>query len=209
MTSRVLITTIAVVALSVPGLAQTPQGVRGKIVALKGNGMAVLSPQGKQKVMLAKGYKIYARTNTTLGHVKTNEFVGITTVKQADGREIASEIHIFPEALRGLGEGSRMMGSKDASGKPNRMTNGTVKRFGLTKPSRMTNGKIVKETGGGVIVAYKGGSLKIDIPPSVTVTEIVPASAKQLKVGLNVFALGTKHKNGSWLAKTVMIVGAK
>ena len=185
-------------------IAQTPQGVRGKIASIKGTTVLIASPGGNESVHLAPGYKVYTRRASSLANVKPNSFVGITTVN-VNGVERASEVHIFPAALRGLGEGSRMMGTKDSSGKPNRMTNGTVKRFGMTKPSRMTNGKIIKETGGGVVVAYKGGTINITIPPSVKVTEIVPVAASTLKAGDQVFALGTKQKNGAWLAKTVMI----
>ena len=67
----------------------------------------------------------------------------MTTVKQADGTEQATEIHIFPEELRGLGEGSRMM-TPAANGDGNRMTNGnaSVSRTtnGGAPQSRMSNG---------------------------------------------------------------------
>ncbi len=58
--------------------------------------------------------------------------MGVTSVKQADGTELATEIHIFPEELRGLGEGSYMM-NLTAGGDNNRMTNG---RFCLAHDER-------------------------------------------------------------------------
>lgn len=198
--------TVGLFLIPIFALSQTPQGTRGKVASINGTSMTLLTSGGKENVKLASGYKVFSRVPGNLAHVKANSFVGITTVN-INGVEQASEIHIFPAALRGLGEGSHMMGTNDASGKPNRMTNGTVQRMGLTKPSRMTNGKIVKETGAGVVVAYKGGSLKISVPPTVSVTEIVPVKASALKVGESVFALGPKQSNGSWLAKTVMIAG--
>src|SRR5258708_4863480 len=39
--------------------------------------------------------------------VKQGVFVGITAMPQPDGTQKAVEIHIFPEALRGTGEGHR------------------------------------------------------------------------------------------------------
>jgi len=190
--------------LSVLVFAQAPQGVRGKIQSINKDDLVINDGMTNEQVHLAKGFTVYTRVPSSLAHVKSDSFVGITTVN-TNGVERASEIHIFPAALRGLGEGSRMMGTKNPEGKPNRMTNGAVKKIGFTKPSRMTNGKIVKETGAGVEVAYKGGSIKIAVPPNVTVTEIVKSSASKLKPGMNVFALGTQMKDKSWTCKTVMI----
>jgi hypothetical protein len=209
-TLRVCLPIVAIAALTLSAGAQSPMGVRGKIQSLNGSVMKVATPTGSETVHLAKGYQLYDRVPASLNHVKKNSFVGITTVKQPDGSERASEVHIFPEALRGLGEGSRMMGTNDSSGKPNRMTNGTVKKMGGggAKPSRMTNGKVVKQSGGGVVVQYPGGSLPVTIPPHIQITEIIPVPATKLKAGLNVFALGSKQKDGSWLAKRVMIVKA-
>jgi hypothetical protein len=204
--NRILIPALFLVGTPLLGNAQAPQGVRGKVASMHGTALIIVTKSGNENVHLASGYMVYSRVNSSLAHVKPNSFVGITTVK-INGIERASEVHIFPAALKGLGEGSRMMGSNDKAGKPNRMTNGTVRTFGLTKPSRMTNGKIIKETSGGVVVAYTGGSINITIPPNVTVTEIIPVAASKLKVGANVFALGPKQKDGSWLAKTVMITG--
>ena len=44
-----------------------------------------------------------------MSHVTSTSFVGVTSVKQADGTELAKQINIFPAELRGIGEGSNML----------------------------------------------------------------------------------------------------
>jgi hypothetical protein len=144
--------------------------------------------------------------------VTPNAFVGITSVAQPDGSERATEIHIFPEELRGTGEGSRMMEQTAGSGGRSTMTNGTV------SPSRMTNGSVsgsrmtngtVGSTGGGrsYTVQYQGGTRTIEIPAGVTVTTIVPTQTK-LAVGANVVVLASPGAGGRLSASSVMLSGS-
>ena len=59
--------------------------------------------------------KTYGRVPSDLSRVTSTSFVGITSVKQADGTELAKEIHIFPAELRGAGEGSNMIRGRPAA----------------------------------------------------------------------------------------------
>ena len=54
-------------------------------------------------------------------------------------------------------------------------------------------------------LTYKGGTRTIDVPDTVEVTKLAPIDAAQLKAGMAVFALGTKQKNGTWIATRVML----
>src|SRR5213075_1177497 len=98
---------------------------------------------------------VYDRSASTLANVKDNTFIGVTTVKQPDGSERATEIHIFPEELRGLGEGSRMMTPATSGGGGNRMTNGNV------SASRMSNGTVAGANGSTLAVQFAGGSQNV------------------------------------------------
>ena len=42
-----------------------------------------------------------------LSDIKDNAFIGVTGMPQSDGSQKAVEIHIFPEPMRGTGEGHR------------------------------------------------------------------------------------------------------
>ena len=172
--------------------------VRGTIAAVSDTALTITTATGAQQVQIVAPLRVYTRTTSDLAHVTPNAFVGITSVKQSNGSERATEIHIFPEELRGTGEGSRMMDQAAGS----RMTNGSV------SPSRMTNGSVTSKAGGGTTytIQYQGGTQTIEIPAGVTVTSIVPAQTK-LAVGTSVVVLAHPGADGRPSASTVMLTG--
>jgi hypothetical protein len=185
--------------------------VRGTIAVLSDTAVSITTTSGTQQVHLVAPVRVYERTPSDLAHVTPNAFVGITSVTQPDGSQQATEIHIFPEALRGTGEGSRLM-EETAGGGRSTMTNGAV------SPSRMTNGSVggsrmtngaVNSTGGGTVftVRYQGGEQTIKIPASVTVTAITPAQTKPA-TGANVVVLAHKDAAGQLNASAVMLMGS-
>jgi hypothetical protein len=135
--------------------------------------------------------------------------VGVTSVKQPDGSERATEIHIFPEELRGTGEGSRLMQQATGNGHPSTMTNGTVSGARMTNGSvagsRMTNGTSAGVKADSTLtVTYQGGTQTITIPAGVTVTEIALTQQK-LAPGTNVVVLTKTGSDGAVTASTVML----
>jgi len=148
----------------------------------------------------------------TLADVKDNTFIGVTTVKQPDGSERATEIHIFPEELRGLGEGSRMMNGGGGGGGGNRMTNGAVSNSRMTNgtatASRMSNGNVANSTGSTLEVQYAGGSQKVTVPPNTRVTQLKPVS-KQLAAGDQVVVTAKKAADGTLSTNRVMLAGGR
>lgn len=195
-------------------LAQTwPAGVtpvRGKVVSVSGDVVMIKSASGPVKIHLAKTLKVYTRTHSDLSHVTSKTFVGVTSIKQPDGSERATEIHIFPEALRGTGEGSYLMNTAQPAGVPrSRMTNGTVSGVGKVsaRRPRMTNGTVTAKSGSSTLLVQYGSGLEtIRIPANVTVTAMTPTTAK-LKPGESVFALAKKQANGSLTTNSVIAVG--
>src|SRR5262249_15813543 len=59
----------------------------------------------RQKWRLPKKGVVVAIVKASLSDIKQGSFVGSTGMPQADGRQKAIEVHIFPEAMRGTGEG--------------------------------------------------------------------------------------------------------
>jgi hypothetical protein len=178
-----------------------PPTVRGTVTSVSDTALTVSTATGDVQVRIAPPLTVYTRTPSNLAHVTPTAFVGVTSVTAPDGSQRATEIHVFPEELRGTGEGSRMMtqasGGTTASG--SRMTNGSV------SPSRMTNGTVA--TKGGVTsltVTYQGGSQTIAIPAGVTVTTITPTQQKVVR-GANVIVLANKRPDGGLSASTVML----
>ncbi|MEP6550328.1 MAG: hypothetical protein ABJB95_04055, partial [Gemmatimonadales bacterium] len=86
-----------------------PPSVRGTVASISATSLVIKTDTGDVTVRLTQPFQVYAREPAKLADVKDNSFLGVTTVKQPDGTERATEIHIFPEELRGMGEGSRMM----------------------------------------------------------------------------------------------------
>jgi len=154
--------------------------------------LVVQSDIGDVTVKLKQPFHLYDRVPSDLSKVGKNSFIGVTTVKQPDGSERATEIHVFPEELRGLGEGSRMMAPPTA-GNPNRMTNGSVSE------SRMSNGSVASTNGGSLVVEYAGGSQNVTVPPNTPVT-LLTVESRQLVPGDKVVVLATKGADGSLTA---------
>jgi hypothetical protein len=178
--------------------------LRGSVTSVSANTLVLKSDTGAITVTKAQPFHVYTRAPSDLAHVKENSFIGVTTVKQPDGSERATEIHVFPEELRGLGEGSRMMGpNSGGSGTAGRMTNGNVSQSRMTNgtasQSRMSNGSVSSTTGSSLVVQYAGGSQTVTVPPKTPVTELKPVS-KELAVGDQVAVLAKKAPDGSLTA---------
>ena len=130
--------------------------------------------------------------------------MGVTSVKQPDGTEVAKEIHIFPAELRGAGEGSNMI-SAPGSTMQSRMTNGSVSRpASPPSMSRMTNGT-VQSSGTSLVVQYQDGSQTISVPRNVEVTQIVPVK-KKLMPGDTIYAATEKQSDGTLATNKVYVI---
>jgi hypothetical protein len=174
--------------------------------------LTVTTASGDTSVRVVPPLRVYAWTPSDLKQVTPSSFIGVTSVKQPDGSERATEIHVFPEELRGTGEGSRLMEQAASSGSRSTMTNGTVAGSRMTNGSvagsRMTNGTVAGAEGGSTMtVTYQGGSQAITIPAGVTVTKIAQTEEK-LAPGANVVVLTSKGANGSLATSTAMLMPA-
>jgi hypothetical protein len=176
--------------------------LRGTVVSVSANQLVLKSDSGTVTVTVAQPFHVYTRAPSDLSKVTEKSFIGVTTVKQADGSERATEIHVFPEELRGLGEGSRMMGPSTSAG-ASRMTNGNVSASRMTNgtatQSRMSNGSVSSTNGSSLVVQYAGGSQNVTVPPKTPVTELKLVS-KNLAAGDQVAVLAKKASDGSLTA---------
>src|SRR5260370_2566509 len=124
------IVVISAVAAAPSSAQSWPAGitpVRGVVTSVSGNVLTVNSQTGPVKIQLGSPLKVYKRTPSDLAHVNSESFVGVTSVKQPDGSERATNINIFPEELRGIGEGRYLMNPNPAQrAMSTQMTNGTV-----------------------------------------------------------------------------------
>src|ERR1700733_5619132 len=148
----------------------TIQGVEGQTLDVKGRDGTPL------KVKLADDVKVLALERKSMDDVKQGVFVGITAMPQPDGSQKAVEIHIFPEALRGTGEGHRP--------------------WDLMPNSTMTNANIDSEVasadGKELVLKYRDGDKRFIVPANVEVVMFAPAAASDLKPGEGIFVPGGK-----------------
>lgn len=187
--------------------------VRGTVAALSDSVLTVTAPNGTTRVALTQPVTVYERRAADLSRVTDNSFVGVTSVLQPDGTQRATEIHIFPEELRGLGEGSRPMGAQ-GGGSRSTMTNGSVGNSRMTNgnarmtngAARMTNGTSRGAAAGPITVAYNGGSQTFTVPPDVTVTEIARVT-KKLTPGMSIVIPAVKQSDGTLKTSRVMLTG--
>jgi hypothetical protein len=149
-------------------------------------------------------------------HIADGSFLGITSVTASDGSERAVEVHVFPEAMRGTGEGSHEWDFPGVRGSASRMTNGTAASSRMTNgtvaSSRMTSGTVTQqERGSELTLRYKGGeserSRTITIPSDIPVVAIEPGQATDLKPGTHVFVVA--HRNSGEMLTADRVLAGK
>jgi hypothetical protein len=192
---------------SAPPTDITP--VRGTLASVSDSAITVTTSAGDVHIVVQPPLHVFGRASAKLSSVTPSSFVGVTSVAQPDGSQRATEIHIFPEELRGTGEGSYLMtpkgGADSSHQKKSTMTNGTVS--GAPKaggPPRMTNGTIASQNTGTITVNYRGGSQTITVPSNVSVTALAPVSTK-LSTGTKVVVLGKKQADGTMKASSLVV----
>jgi len=148
-------------------------GVVGKLKAVTNNSVEIQTKTGVVRVEIKQPLTVYREVPSDLSHVTSSTYVGVTSVKRANGMELAKQIMIFPTELRGAAEGSFMMDAAPDATTHSGMTNGSVARPAASN-SRMTNGTVRKGGGTTLLVHYQDGAQTISVPPSVPVTEAAP-----------------------------------
>jgi Domain of unknown function (DUF5666) len=166
--------------------------VRGTIESVNGQLIMVKGSNGTEmKVKLADNGPIRAVVKASLSDIKPGSFIGVTGVPQPDGTQKAVEIHIFPEALRGTGEGFRPWDLLPNS----TMTNATV------------DTQVANVDGQTLTLKYKDGEQKIVVTPQTAIVTYAPATAADLKVGEKVFVAGAKKEDDGTLDAPNITVG--
>jgi hypothetical protein len=183
----------AILAVTSIASAQTPGSVRirGTIDSVDGSILNVKDRDGAAlKVKLADNAPVRAVVKASLADIKPGSFVGITAMPQPDGTQKAVEIHIFPEALRGTGEGHRPWDLMPNS----TMTNATV------------DSEVTISDGQKLVLKYKDGEKTFIVPPNVAIVTYAPATAADLKPGEKIFVAGAnKEADGTLDAPNITV----
>ena len=137
-------------------------GVLGKVQSFTDSSLDVATPTGVIHVKVTQPLATYKQIPSDLNHVTSNSYVGVASVQQADGTELAKQVIIFPKELRGAAEGSVLTDAPGATAH-SRMTNGSVSKPAVSH-SRMTNGTVQKGDSSTLVVRYQDGSQTISVP---------------------------------------------
>ena len=186
-----------------------PQHVRGEIVSVDGNTLTVKSRDGSSlKLNLADDVRVAVAEKGDMADVRDGAFIGTTAVPQSDGTLRAIEVHVFPDSMRGTGEGHRPWDLRRGS----TMTNATVAKVDSSSgssPSTMTNATVAKvaESGGArkLELKYRDGEKTVVVPPGTPVVKIEPADRSQLKPGAHIFAIVTRQPDGTLVAERMTV----
>src|SRR4051812_49300500 len=202
--------------------AAGPQQIRGTIQSVGDTGLVVMTVNGPVRLALADTTGVAAVIASDRQHITNGSFLGIGSATQPDGSQRAVEITVFPEALRGTGEGSYPWNHPDGSS-DRKMTNGTAGSLKMTNgsvaasrmtngsvaPSRMTNGAVASHGGSSSIpLTYNAdgsqSSQTITIPPDVPIVTLEAAHVGDLQAGAHVIVFAVRDSTGALSAARVL-----
>ena len=157
--ASVVLGAVAMMASSIgTASAQDTVRVRGTIERIDGSTYVVKARDGAElKVALADNPQIAGVVKASLSDIKQGSFVGITGMPQADGSQRALEVHIFPEAMRGTGEGHYPWDLRPQS----TLTNANVEQV------------VTAVEGQTLTLKYKDGEKKIFVPANTPIVVYV------------------------------------
>jgi len=184
MRSKALILGSLIALLAVPAMAQGNNAINifGTVDKFDATSITVKNDDGgaMETIKLAPTLMVVQNKSATLADIKPNDFVASAAVRGPDGKLHSTELRIFPEAMRGVGEGQRPM--NDARSQT--MTNATV------------TGTAIVSGSNNIKVKYQGGESELILDPGVPVTAIVPADKAMVKAGTKVRVQGVRTAEG-------------
>ena len=203
--------------LSVGGAQAAPvvERVRGTIEAVAPGAITLKTIDGvSETIALGDDTKFVSVLKASLDDVKEGTFIGTAT--KGENPRTAIEVVLFPEAMRGTGEGHYgwdAIPDTTAGGTrvKSAMTNGTVKADAPAPrvKSAMTNGTVSgSATASGartLTVTYKEGAQTVVVLPETPVVTFEPADRTVLKPGAKAFV--TAARDGTALSARRVAVG--
>ncbi|MDB5801125.1 MAG: hypothetical protein JWL63_2064 [Rhodocyclales bacterium] len=195
---------IAVAQTATPAPAQR---LSGQIIALDGSDLQMRSDSGQAlKVKLSNDYRVVAVTRGDLSKVAPNAYIGVAAMPQPDGTLNAIDIRVFPESMRGTGEGHRLM----ASGAGGTMTNATVAAVSATQPGAYMTNATVSEVANAdqarkITVKYNSGEKVVLVQPNTPVMLIQDGDRAMLVSGARIVVSVSTQADGSLLGNRVTV----
>lgn len=188
---RFLVALLVVCPLTVAS-AETPPPtrLRGTIVTVDDHVLTIATRDGQTvRVTMNDGAKIAAVQPVDASAIKPGTFIGTAAIPGSNGELQALEVVVFPEEMRGTGEGHYDWDLQPGS----TMTNATV------------DAVVQSVEGGRMKLSYKGGSVSVVIPPKAPIVTFVPADPGELKPGVAIYTPALRAPDGSLSTARVLI----
>jgi hypothetical protein len=188
------ISALLIAAVSAVAIAQAPANppvrIRGTVEKIDGTNLTIKANSGQSmNVKLADNYVVMGVAKAGLADLSSGKFIGTTTVGERNGALVALEVHIFPENMRGTGEGHY--------------------DWDLRPDSKMTNANVANVTSMGkdrvLTVQYKGGEKKVLVPENAAIVAFTPTERSELKPGAKVFVNSQRQPDGALTAARVNV----
>ena len=185
---------LAVAAIFAVGTAsaQQPSRIRGQIEKADGNMLVLKTRDGAMlNVKVADDARVAALVKATKADIKTDAFIGVAGMPQADGSIQAFSVHLFLPAQRGVVPDRH--GPWDA-------------KAGSTMTNAYVENIVTGKDGDAVMVKFKEGEKKIMITPQTAITAVAPGNKDELKAGTQIIIMASeKQPDGSALAKVLYV----
>jgi hypothetical protein len=188
-----------------PGATPTER-VRGQIVSLYGNDLQMRADSGETfKAKLADNYRLSAVSPGDLSKLAAGAYIGVAAMPQPDGTLKAIDVRVFPETMRGTGEGHRPMDARVGS----TMTNATVTPEAAPVGRTMTNATVsdVKsaDTARKITLKYASGEKVVVLQADTPVLMIEAGNKDMLLSGARIVVSISTQADGSLLIDRVTV----
>jgi len=190
--NRIAILIAMALSLAISGTAAQDADIRlqGTVEKIDTGSVAIKGADGATATLaVTADTAVFVNQPSSLEAIKPGDYVASTTVKDADGKMHSKELRIFPEALRGLGDGQRPM---DAP-------NTTMINAGVSEVVAAPQGQLLK-------VKYQDGTAELVVDSQTAVSAIVPSELSALKAGGRVFLMAVKGADGALVAKRIIAI---
>src|SRR5262245_3847474 len=170
---------------------EAPVRVRGTIERVDGDVYLVKSRTGDElKLKLAENATVVALIKATLADIKQGSYVGVSGLPQPDGTQKALEVHIFPESMRGVGDGHRGWDLQPSS----TMTNGNVEQTAASSDGQV------------LMLKYKDGEKRVLVSPDTPIVVYTRGERSELTPGAHIFvSAAIKQPDGTLQAPRVNV----
>jgi hypothetical protein len=176
---RMFAVSFALICINLPASAQETVRIRGTIERIEGPVYVVRNRDGAElKLTLTDNPLFVAIVPAKMADIKPGMFVGSAGMMQPDGTQKAIEVHIFPESMRGTGEGHY--------------------DWDLLPKSKMTNANVehaVSSVDGQILsVKYKDGEKKLLVTPETVVVTYEIGKKDEVQPGTKIFVAAAKKQ---------------